>query len=184
MILLRKSLGLNGKSPSSVSVNSLVDPHSLRYSEIVSQQTLLETEPSFDEAAVIDAEVVTTHASTSQDDLLTDAYKQWLERDLELLTSAWEKLQGAPDHQDTIQAFFRISHNLKSSAALYGKPTITRLCTSLCRLLKQSSPAETLALINLHVDACNAASRYPSGAPEIVDAVCNALELQVTRNVA
>ncbi len=114
-------------------------------------------------------------------DALAGNHEQWLEADLQRLVDAWNVCKGKAT--PAWRPLFVASHNLKGMAASYGSPSIARVCTSLCTLLKGDSGAPD-ALVQLHVDACRAihAGRERDGAEALAKTVCRALEGQVSKS--
>lgn len=188
MILLRETLGLKGKPTTSVSMNSILGDQCVRYSEVVAQQSILENSPSLTgldgSAPAHEPSDISLVEDIDQSVDMADCYRVWLENDVDRFILSWNDLKGAPSDQIKAKHFFLTAHNLKGTAGTFGKPTISRLCKSLCQLLKRDHIPDDLALINLHVKACKAAMAHQKGAPEIANAVCKALELQVARTAA
>lgn len=108
----------------------------------------------------------------------------WLERDLDLISSAWAAFSDDPSHKNWTE-FSKVVHNLHGASGVYGGGALTRLTTSLQRLLtSQVSAMDNQALVNLHVQACQAwAHGNEEARNELADAVCEALEIQVRRVV-
>ena len=106
----------------------------------------------------------------------------WKQNDLDLLQMTWQACCDNPGDEDTGTAFRNALHNLHGASGAYGGGALTRISGSLHQLV---SGVETLesdaALINLHVQACRATSfGNGDGADDVADAVCDALEYQVS----
>lgn len=171
----------------SLSMHSIVDRQGPRYSEVMQNASAFD-----DDSFIFDAQTDTVgdlcldlsdKAEIATEDM-TACYEVWLRGDIDRLVTGWNTLKTDPSDDVTAKQFFLAAHNLKGTAGGFGKPTIARLCRSLCILLKRGEIQDDLALINLHVDACKASMVQQTGAPEIADAVCRALELQVARRAA
>lgn len=113
---------------------------------------------------------------------LSNQFEEWMRADLAKLRAAWAeaKEQATPE---TYRQLFTAAHNIRGVAGSYGYPAISRLCGSLCTLVSSSLPGERAALINLHVEACRAAHNsmaQGSGPQSVANAVCDALESQVS----
>ncbi|MEN0077868.1 MAG: hypothetical protein AAF753_02040 [Pseudomonadota bacterium] len=107
----------------------------------------------------------------------------WLHRDVDALAEAFDTFSQRVASKDARRALFVASHNLRGTARPLGNPVLERLSGSLCRLLEETDPNEpVVALANLHVGAMRAALNSGSGgaSAELADAVCVALEDQVT----
>ncbi|MEL7042414.1 MAG: hypothetical protein AAGL90_12880 [Pseudomonadota bacterium] len=105
----------------------------------------------------------------------------WKQNDLDLLQTTWHACQDNPGDEETAAAFRSALHNLHGASGAYGGGALTRLTGSLHQLV---SGVEDLrpeaALINLHVQACRAASMSDGEAgDEVADSVCRALEEKV-----
>jgi len=113
-------------------------------------------------------------------------HDKWAQSDLSKLAEAWAKARKHEDMSGHLAELGRVTHNLKGMASTYGYPSISRLATSLERLLKSENLGQQHALINLHVEACRAAyiegsqTDHPS---HTAQAVCVALETQVKRSL-
>jgi HPt (histidine-containing phosphotransfer) domain-containing protein len=106
----------------------------------------------------------------------------WLERDIELISTTWVAFCDDPSHKHWTE-FSKAAHNLHGASGVYGGGALTRLTTSLQRLLEsQVSAMDNQALVNLHVQACQAwAYGNEDARTDLADAVCEALEIQVRR---
>lgn len=109
---------------------------------------------------------------------------QWLERDLDLLKYDWLAFKQDPSRENW-QAFCKAAHNLYGASGVYGGGTLTRLTENLQHLLKDQVKAlENAALVNLHVQACQAwAAGNEEARTSLASAVCDALEIKVRQTV-
>ncbi len=107
--------------------------------------------------------------------------ESWLKADLKQLSTTWTALLETPEADETRVSFEQAVHNLHGASGAYGGGPLTRLTSSLTTLLNKSQDtASDAALINLHVQACRAASMGSAKErAEIANAVCDALEVQV-----
>lgn len=138
------------------------------------------------DAPDIDPDTLGDRAEAAVDDL-SDQFDAWMEKDLSRLTAAWDIAQNDGASVADLNALETCAHNIRGVATSYGYPAISRLCGSLCALLAETSPGESTALINLHVEACKAAyaSIRQGGAQDhVADAVCDALEHRVAARTA
>jgi HPt (histidine-containing phosphotransfer) domain-containing protein len=115
-------------------------------------------------------------------------YETWLNRDLARMTNDWSALQQDQTDQTRFKQFQLANHNLKGMAATYGYPAISRLATSLDRLLKAGIWQRNEKLVELHIDACRAAANSSPATTDDIDevsnAVCDALEAKVSNLTA
>lgn len=112
--------------------------------------------------------------------------ENWKQSDLDLLQLTWEGCCQDPNSEDANTAFRTALHNLHGASGAYGGGALTRLSGSLHMLVSgvEDLQAEA-ALINLHVQACRATGIADTDASdEIADAVCDALEKQVTTRIS
>ncbi|MDJ0921234.1 MAG: hypothetical protein QNI84_08895 [Henriciella sp.] len=110
----------------------------------------------------------------------------WLERDLQALTDAWTEASRDNPTSKSIKAFRKAVHNFHGASGAYGGGALTRLTGSLQRLIASDHDIQMQpALINLHVQACHAASLATADETDsIAMAVCDSLEKQVERVVS
>lgn len=128
--------------------------------------------------AVEGVESITAEQDTGPD--VADDFASWLNDDIEAVQQAYRALQVAPGSKPAAVSLFKAAHNLRGTARPYGHPEIERLAGSLCQLLEVGHPGpNSLALINLHVEACRAAARGGEAAADLAEAVCTALEDKV-----
>lgn len=107
----------------------------------------------------------------------------WKQNDLDLLQLTWQGCCQQPQSEEAGSAFRSALHNLHGASGAYGGGALTRLSGSLHVLVSGVDDLEAeAALINLHVQACRASAI--SGADDIADAVCEALEKQVTARIS
>ncbi|MEM9054060.1 MAG: hypothetical protein AAGB16_01935 [Pseudomonadota bacterium] len=137
------------------------------------------TKPDLSRLNLSPAEANQDEDSPSAPDMTT-----WLERDLELISNSWSAFSDDPSHKNWTE-FSKVVHNLHGASGVYGGGALTRLTTSLQRLLtSQVNAMDNQALVNLHVQACQAwAHGNEEARNELADAVCEALEIQVRRVV-
>ena len=110
----------------------------------------------------------------------------WRQSDLDLLQKTWQNCCDQPEDEESEAEFRTALHNLHGASGAYGGGALTRLTGSLHTLVSgvEELQAEA-ALINLHVQACRATSIAETGASDdVADAVCDALEQQVTARIA
>lgn len=109
-------------------------------------------------------------------------FETWLENDLNRLYDAWTQGKSGETKEDIWGELASAAHDLHGAATSYGYPSISRFCGSLCRLLDAAGDAADPKLIELHINACQAAhaskARSPEG-DEATLAVCSALEASV-----
>ncbi|MFN3212043.1 MAG: hypothetical protein ACE37M_02965 [Henriciella sp.] len=110
----------------------------------------------------------------------------WKQSDLDLLQMTWETCCHEPDSEEANTAFRSALHNLHGASGAYGGGALTRLSGSLHVLVSGVEDLQDeAALINLHVQACRATAIGNSDAAEdVADAVCDALEKQVTARLS
>lgn len=111
---------------------------------------------------------------------------EWLRADLDQLESSWTQLAAAPKEKSARDAFTRALHNLHGASGAYGGGALTRLTTSLQKLVSHSEDlVADAALINLHIQACRATrlADHETG-DQVAEAVCSALETQVETRLA
>ena len=110
----------------------------------------------------------------------------WKQSDLDLLQMTWEGCCQDPASEEASTAFRSALHNLHGASGAYGGGALTRLSGSLHMLVSGVEDLQDeAALINLHVQACRATAIAGSdGADDISDAVCDALEKQVTARMS
>ena len=106
----------------------------------------------------------------------------WKQNDLDLLMTTWQACCDTPECEDSATAFRNALHNLHGASGAYGGGALTRLSGSLHLLVSGVDDLQTeAALINLHVQACRAtAVTNGEAADDVADAVCDALEKQVS----
>ena len=110
----------------------------------------------------------------------------WKQSDLDLLQMTWEGCCQDPASEDASTAFRSALHNLHGASGAYGGGALTRLSGSLHMLVSGVEDLQDeAALINLHVQACRATSIVDGdGSDDVADAVCDALEKQVTARIS
>ncbi|MEM7620374.1 MAG: Hpt domain-containing protein [Pseudomonadota bacterium] len=89
---------------------------------------------------------------------LSENFEDWLHEEIERLITERDKVVAENFSPQSVDAFYRASHDLKGQAATLGYPLIGHFCASLCRLIdayfdKSHIP---VLLINQHVDAARA----------------------------
>jgi hypothetical protein len=110
----------------------------------------------------------------------------WKQSDLDLLQMTWESCCHEPESEEASTAFRSALHNLHGASGAYGGGALTRLSGSLHVLVSGVEDLQDeAALINLHVQACRATAIGNAEASEdVADAVCDALEKQVTARLS
>ena len=110
----------------------------------------------------------------------------WKQSDLDLLQMTWEGCCQDPASEEASTAFRSALHNLHGASGAYGGGALTRLSGSLHMLVSGVEDLQDeAALINLHVQACRATGIVDSdGSDDVADAVCDALEKQVTARIS
>jgi chemotaxis protein histidine kinase CheA len=81
-------------------------------------------------------------------------FNDWVGADVQRLGDCRDRFATLPDHS-TRGELFRAAHDLKGQAATFEYPMISRLASSLTRLLEHMTPSENLplGLIDAHVAA-------------------------------
>ncbi len=112
--------------------------------------------------------------------------ENWKQSDLDLLQITWEGCCQDPSSEEANTAFRTALHNLHGASGAYGGGALTRLSGSLHMLVSGVEDLQSeAALINLHVQACRATGiADTSASDEVADAVCDALEQQVTARIS
>lgn len=110
----------------------------------------------------------------------------WLERDLAAVAYAWAEVGKDDTNPDLIELFRKTVHNFHGASGAYGGGALTRLTGSLQRIIQDDDDVRMQpALINLHVQACQAASMTVADETDsIAMAVCDSLEGQVEKVLA
>ncbi|MEL7231684.1 MAG: hypothetical protein AAGJ85_04160 [Pseudomonadota bacterium] len=110
--------------------------------------------------------------------------QKWLERDLDGLRATWNAFVDNPARANW-QALSSAVHNFHGASGAYGGGALTRLTENLQRVVTDHMcAAENKALINLHVQACQAwAVGNEEARTTLADAVCEALERQVRKAI-
>lgn len=117
---------------------------------------------------------------------MTDKHDAWVQDDLANLQKAWASVREMDNLSNQLNEVRRCAHNLKGMAVTYGQPSISRLASSLCKLLDSEQTGHQHALINLHIEACRAAyleGNETEGGNIVAQSVCVALETQVNRTL-
>lgn len=117
---------------------------------------------------------------------MTDKHDAWVQKDLANLQEAWASIREMDDLSNHLHEVRLCAHNLKGMAVTYGQPSISKLSSSLCRLLDSEHSGHQHALINLHIEACRAAyleGNNTEGSDIVAQSVCVALETQVNRTL-
>src|SRR5579871_4687436 len=86
-----------------------------------------DAEPDADIAAILRAE--------SALESLKSEFHSWTTTDVQRLTECRDRFAARPD-QAARQALFRVAHDLKGQAATFEYPMISRMASSLTRLLE------------------------------------------------
>ena len=115
---------------------------------------------------------------------ITPDMQAWLQRDLTNLTGAWDVFAQDPSRHNW-QDLAKVVHNLHGASGAYGGGALTRLTENLQRLVADHvCAADNKALINLHVQACQAwAIGNEEARTTLAEAVCEALEQQVRKAI-
>lgn len=129
------------------------------------------------------AMVVQTDAPQDANGSLEQKYEAWLERDLARLTQSWSVLGEDMTDLAHYKQVLLATHDLKGMAGSYGYPVIARLAQSLDTLLKNALWDQSKPLIDLHIQACQAAAASAPATEGEIDAaskaVCDALDAHV-----
>lgn len=124
-----------------------------------------------------------TDAPQDADGSLEQKYEAWLERDLSRLTQSWAALGEDMTDLARYKQVRLATHDLKGMAGSYGYPVIARLAQSLDTLLKNALWDQSKPLIDLHIQACQAAAAGDPATEGEIDAaskaVCDALDAHV-----
>ncbi|MBM3567549.1 MAG: hypothetical protein FJX46_02200 [Alphaproteobacteria bacterium] len=93
-------------------------------------------------------------------------YGQWLENDLEQVYAALAKARaGGAERAAHVKALHGAAFNIKGQAGTFGKPLLSRISKSLCKLIEERAEFtdEDLTVAATHVDALKAAAagQYP-----------------------
>ena len=119
-------------------------------------------------------------------------FNDWVGADVQRLGDCRDRFAALPDHS-TRGELFRAAHDLKGQATTFEYPMISRLASSLTRLLEAMGPSENLplGLIDAHVAAIrivfrdkirNATDRMSAVVAEELEArVTEALEAEKAR---
>ncbi|MEM9937902.1 MAG: hypothetical protein AAFZ91_06240 [Pseudomonadota bacterium] len=110
----------------------------------------------------------------------------WLARDLKAISEAWGDASMDNASGERVEAFRTAVHNFHGVSGAYGGGALTRLTGSLQRLIADDHDVQMQrALINLHIQACQAASLASADESDpIAMAVCESLEEQVEQILA
>ncbi len=93
-------------------------------------------------------------------EVLKIEFSDWIAKDIARLAEACEAF-AADSRAARAEDLFRASHDLKGQAATFEFPLISRVASSLCKLLDALKSPETLPLplLNAHVDAIHVIHR-------------------------
>ncbi|MDB5446600.1 MAG: hypothetical protein JWQ97_1917 [Phenylobacterium sp.] len=115
---------------------------------------------------------------------LSGNFSQWLQDEISKLEAARQAVRAEGVSNDTMEALYLRSHDLKGLGPTYGFPLITRVAASLCALLDDAEKRARapMALVDAHIDAIRAAVAQDIKSDEhpIGRALAEALESQVS----
>ncbi len=86
---------------------------------------------------------------------LSVAFDSWLQEEVATLTQARAQVRAQGLSEETRKELHRAAHDLKGQGETYGYPLITRVCSTLCKLLESATEPDLIPLeiIDHHVDA-------------------------------
>jgi len=92
---------------------------------------------------------------------LSDQFGDWMQKECERLTVAFEAVRKHGFNVTTRDELFRAAHDIKGDAATFGYPIAAAAADSLCRVLEHSPDIESVPadLIGHHVNAIHAIVR-------------------------
>lgn len=89
---------------------------------------------------------------------MADSYLEWAARDVGRLQNAMAEARAAPGDPSPLQRLREIAHEVRGQGGSFGFPLISRIATSMYRLLRESTefPPAALAAIDAHIEALRA----------------------------
>jgi chemotaxis protein histidine kinase CheA len=89
---------------------------------------------------------------------MADSYLEWAARDVGRLQAALTEARSQPDDPAPIQRLREIAHEVRGQGGSFGFPLISRIATSMYKLLRERTtfPPAALAAIAAHIDALRA----------------------------
>lgn len=92
---------------------------------------------------------------------LSSNFTQWLADEISKLEASRAEVKAVGPTPETIEHLYLRAHDLKGLGTTYGYQLITRIATSLCRLIddKEKRTSAPLELIDAHIDAIKACVR-------------------------
>lgn len=99
---------------------------------------------------------------------LSPQFAQWLQDEVVKLETARAALHGQGATPATMDSLYLHSHDLKGLGTTYDFPLISRVASSLCKLMDAAAPrtAAPLGLVDAHIDAIRAIVRDDIRDPE------------------
>lgn len=92
---------------------------------------------------------------------LSGNFAQWLQDEVTKLENARQRVKAEGVSPETMEFLYLRAHDLKGLGTTYEFPLITRIATSLCRLIddKEKRLSAPIGLIDAHIDGIKAAVR-------------------------
>ena len=89
---------------------------------------------------------------------MADSYLEWAARDVGRLQAALAEARSQPGDQTPIQRLREIAHEVRGQGGSFGFPLVSRIATSMYRLLREgtSFPASSLDIVDAHIEALRA----------------------------
>jgi chemotaxis protein histidine kinase CheA len=89
---------------------------------------------------------------------MADSYLEWAARDVGRLQAALAEARQQPGDLAPIQLLREIAHEVRGQGGSFGFPLVSRIATSMYRLLRERAtfPTAALSLIDAHIDALRA----------------------------
>jgi chemotaxis protein histidine kinase CheA len=116
---------------------------------------------------------------------MSGSFEKWLDADIARLQAARLEAAQAGWSDASLDALWRVAHDLKGMGGTYGYPLVTQLAASLCRLTEteagKSAARANPSLVDAHVDGLRAAlrDRIASDAHPVGRALVQTLEAKV-----
>lgn len=119
---------------------------------------------------------------------MADSYLEWAARDVGRLQAALAEARNQPGDPAPIQRLREIAHEVRGQGGSFGFPLVSRIATSMYRLLRESStfPAAALSIIDAHIEALRAvlAQRARGDGGPTGQQIATGLEAMVERMLA
>jgi len=91
---------------------------------------------------------------------LAPEFQKWMQDEVSRLIAAFEAFRDAPQRERDVGPLFRVSHDMRSQATIFGYPLASEIAGSLSKLLDQiESEYLPMQLVSHHVDAIKAVYR-------------------------